>query len=245
VSFVRTLAALAGAAVLTACGPHEPDEVARRRGLEAALTLQVHDLHELLAKAEAHELATTGRVAIGVREDVASALLNASLPQEKTIAGLLRVRLASARPYFRGNQAAIVGDGEVQIRGTKAAPVELSAHLSDLRVESGTLTARFEIERFEIKDSAGHRLADAVLEPLVRRHLGALNGLLPTLEIPVHLEQAIAIDGLDEGVVRTRSGALPLQMTVAKAVPLRERLWVMIDVQAGPWQARAAAEPAS
>jgi hypothetical protein len=228
-----------------ACGPREPDAVQHWRAQESSLQQQIHDLRELVTRAESRALETTGRVAIGVREDVASSLLNVTLPQEQTVAGFVHVRIDSARPYFRGNQAALVGQGTIQVRGTQPAPVELAGHLSDLRVESGTLTARFELDRFEMKDHNAHRIASALLEPLVRHHLGALNSLLPSLEIPVRLEESIPIEGIAEEVVRTRAGTLPLQMTVAKAIPIQERLWVLIDVKAGPWQASGAPEPPS
>jgi hypothetical protein len=42
--------------------------------------------------------------------------------------------------------------------------------------------------------------------------------------------------------VTTRSGVLPLEIGVAETIPVNQRLWILLDVKAGPWKKAAAAK---
>jgi hypothetical protein len=81
-----------------------------------------------------------------------------------------------------------------------------------------------------------------VLESIVGGNLDSLSGLLPGLEIPVTLEESIPIAGLNAGVVQVKGGSLPLKVSLAEVIPVKERLWVLLDVSAGPWTPNALAE---
>ena len=43
--------------------------------------------------------------------------------------------------------------------------------------------------------------------------------------------------------MKARAGVLPLEVTVAEVIPVSERLWVLIDAKAGPWQPRGSPPP--
>jgi hypothetical protein len=91
------------------------------------------------------------------------------------------------------------------------------------------------------KDS---RAIAALAEQLAGRNLQALENMVPPVAIPVRLQQTLAIEGLGDGPVQVRPGELPVQAAVARVVPLSGRLWVFLDVKAGPWRQRAVAAPA-
>jgi hypothetical protein len=91
-------------------------------------------------------------------------------------------------------------------------------------------------------DSSLGDMASDTLEALVRDNLDGLAQMLPPLQLPVALEQSIAIDGLKEGVVTVAAGTLPLEMSLAEVIPVSERLWLLLDVKAGPWSGAQTAD---
>jgi hypothetical protein len=223
---------------LGGCGRRDSPEEALRRTTESFLLVQIRDLEALAKKAESGELDTANRLAIGIAESAAKTLLNASLPQERVVGGAVRLRVESAEPYFRGANAALVFQAtarSVQLESA-AAKVQLAGRLGDFRIEEGKLRAAVDISHFKLIESSLADVAGQVLEDLVSGHLDKLQGVIPDLEIPVRLEQSIEIGGLEEGVVVTKPGRLPLEIAVADVLPVNERLWVLLDVKAGPWQ---------
>jgi hypothetical protein len=153
----------------------------------------------------------------------------------------VRVRIESAQPLFRGNNAGLVFQAVARglEDGGPTARIEIGGTLERTRIERGALVADVNLTHFKVLDtSLGDMAADA-LEALVKENARALTGLLRAVEIPVHLEQSLEVGGLDAGVVVARPGVLPLEMTVAEVVPVQERLWVLLDAKAGPWQGLA------
>lgn len=224
------------------CRERESPDAARDRTAEAFLEAQIQDLGRLIAKVESGELVTRDRMAIGVSEGVVKALLAASLPREAALADRVRVRVESAEAYFRGNNALVVFQAvarDVNHPGV-GARLEIGASLEKVRIKDGTLVGDVELRHFKALDTSLGDMGADVLEGLVGENQAAIRDLLPTLEIPVHLEQSVTLPGLNEGVVTTRSGTLPLEVTVAVVIPVRQRLWVLLDAKAGPWQRPAA-----
>lgn len=229
---------IAALALLSACRPREPEEAARARATEAFLAAQIVDLRRLIARAKTGDLVSRDRIAISISESIVKRLLDSALPREVTIAGRIRVRVESARPLFRGNNAGVVF--QAVARGLEAggpsARIEIGGTLERTRVDQGALVADVELTHFQVLDTSLGDMAADVLEALVRDNKTALEGLVRAVEIPVHLEQSLDVGGLDEGVVTARPGRLPLEMTVAEVIPVQERLWVLLDAKAGPWQ---------
>jgi hypothetical protein len=192
---------------------------------------------------ETGELVSRDRIAISVSESIVKQLIDATLPTEATIAGRFRVRIESAQPFFRGNNAALVF--QAVARGLEpdspTARVEIAGSLERVRIEGGTLIADVKLAHFKILDTSIGDVAADVVERLVGDNPDAFAGLLPSVEIPVRLEQKVTIAGLNAGPVAARGGVLPLEMTVAEVVAVGERLWVLVDARAGTWRASAPA----
>jgi hypothetical protein len=234
----RVAAAVLAASLVAACARRESLEVARDRTTESAFKQEIADLQALIARAESGRLVTQDRLAIGIAERTASALLDASLPQEQVLSDRVRVRIERAQPFFRGNNALLVIQATARgVTTGAAARLEMGGRFVKFRIERGRLTAAVEIVHLKVLGESG--LGDA-LEGLLRRNLDVLSRLIPGLEIPVRLEPSVDIDGLDGGVVVAQAGRLPLQITLAEVIPVDERLWVLVDVKAGPWQKRPA-----
>jgi hypothetical protein len=226
------------AASLAGCARREPPDVALARSAGAHLERQIAGLEETIARAERGELTTTDRIAIGVSEELASRLLNAALPFETVVADRVRIRVESAEPYFRGTRTAILFRASVastDVEGV-AATIDLGGGLADFQLEDGRLRSRVSLDHVSVLESAAGELAADALDGLLRANLQAIEGAIPPVELPVQLEEAIAIGGLTEGAVVARPGSLPLEMALHLVLVSRGRLWVLIDARTGEWQ---------
>jgi hypothetical protein len=215
-----------------------------KRATAASRRSQIEALEKLIAQAERGELVTADQVAVGISEATVKSLLNASLSQEIDLAKRVRVRLVSGEPFFRGNTAGLllVAKATSLDLADATATIEMGGGLEEFRLEKGKLTARVKLVHFRVKDvSLGDLAADA-LEALVRSQAEAIQSAIPPIEIPVHFEEQIKIGGLDEGAVVAHPGSLPLNISVSQVLPVNERLWILLQAKAGPWQsARPAA----
>jgi hypothetical protein len=235
--------ALGLALLVPACGQRESLEDARARAMETVLLSQLADLRKLVAKAESGELVTEDRIAIGITEETSTSLLQASLPQEKVIGDRVRVRIDTAKAFFNGNSAVLAFRATARtVRASAEAHLELGGRLADFRIEKGRLTSRIELVHFKVLDSSLGDMASDVLENIIGGNLDKLSPLLPGLEIPVQLEESIPIAGLREGVVTVKPGTLPLKMALAEVIPVNQRLWILLEVKAGPWIKEAPAQ---
>ena len=231
-------ALLLAAGGLPACVKREPPEAARARARKAFLESQIVGMKELVAKVERGEVVTADQVAISVDEVVARELLNASLPLERVIGGRLRVRIDKVEVYFRGSRSALV----FQARATSDdlpnafADLELAGGLADLELKDGRLSAKVALTHFSVLHASLGALAQGVVEHVVRDNLGSLAEVIPPFEIPVGLDQTIRIPGLKEGPVSAAGGQLPLKLTVSQVLQINQKLWVLIDAKAGPWE---------
>jgi len=229
---------------LAACRGAESPEVVRDRSRQQFLQNQIASLQQLVAKAERGEVATVDQIAIGLDEKVAKDLMNAPLPRELTIEKRLLLRIESVQPFFRGNQAGVLfraRASSVAAPGAFAA-VEMGGRLDSFELKQGRLTARVKIEHFVLLDSSVGSLGRGVVEGLVRSNMTAIEAVIPPVEIPVRLEEAVHVSGAQMGPVTVVPGDLPLAISVAHVIPVNERLWVLLDASAGPWKA-GASEP--
>jgi hypothetical protein len=225
-------------ALTVGCAPREPLEDALARSQAALLTQQIASLQRSIGRIERGELSTTGEVAIGVSQDLAARLLNASLPIERVVAGRLRVRVDSARPVFAGSQAALlvratVGSADLP---RASASLDIEGSLESFELAHGRLRARMKLAHFAVRESALGDLAADAIEDLVRANVSAVESVIPALEIPIELDRAIAVAGLVAGPVVARPGMLPIDASVSQVIVVRQRLWVLLKVQPGRWQ---------
>lgn len=234
------LAAVAG------CARRERPEDVRARSSEAFLRSQIAGLEKTIGQVERGEVTTADQVAIGLSEDLAKGLLNASLPLE-TVVGRVRVEVESAQPLFRGTKAGLVFQAtasSVDVSGASAT-VEIGGTLEDFELKDGRLRARVALAHFAVRQSGLGDLAADVLDGLLRANADKIAGAIPPLEFPVQLDQSIKIGGLTEGPVIARPGALPLDVAVSQVIVGDRRLWVLLKATVGRWQPAAAEPPAA
>jgi hypothetical protein len=232
-------ACLALALAAGACRVRETPEAVRAKVSKEFLERQIVGLEELLAKDRRGELVTADQIAIGIDEAVAREILNAPLPQELDVGGHAHIRIESALPLFRGNQAALLFKARVTSPDLAGAfaELELGGGLEDLKLVNGRLQAKVALAHFTVTKASVGSLAQGLVEGLVRNHLAAIQDAIPVFEVPVRLDQSIVVPHFEEGPVAAKGGELPLAVEVSQVLPANQRLWVLIDSKAGPWKA--------
>jgi len=242
-SRARSVPAAAGAGLvllLGLLGCRGGGPVARAEA--SVLAREIEALRGLLAAAEADTLFSYRHLTIGVREELVREILETRLPVETTLAGGLRVRLATAAVSFQGGQSLVTLKGRVgPLPGSGAfADVALLGGLDRIEVDpgSGTLSARIALDRVELQRVAGDDVEPGLLASVTAglggRALGALGEVVPRVDIPVRFAQVLEFAGVEEGAVTIPAARLPVRMTVVRVVSMAGRLWVALDLAAGP-----------
>lgn len=229
-------AVLALFGLLAACRGGGP----RARAEGAALRRQTEGLRELVAAADKGSLFSSDHLAIGIKAELLRDLLQRRLPIETVVGDQLRVRLERAEVSLEGSQSVVTLQGRVSpVNGVDAfADLELLGGLQRFEVDaaSGILTTRVELDRIEVQRLAAgmleRGLVEGLNESLGGRSLGALGDVLPRIEIPVRLDQAIEFGGFAEGVVSVRAKRLPVRVSVARVMPVAGRLWILLAISA-------------
>jgi hypothetical protein len=198
-----------------------------------------------VAKAEGGGLETRDQIAVGISEAVVKTLVDASLPQKVELGGRVELTLESARAFFRGSRSALALRASLRSADVQGAhaDVELGGMLKDFEISKGKLSTRVSLIHFSVLEASLGDLGADVVDRLVKQNLGAIERAIPPVVIPVSIEEKVRIGGLTEGTVVAKSGALPLAFSVAQVIPVRERLWILLDAKAGPWETAAEAKP--
>lgn len=239
------LAAFAGAC------RQEDDSGARARAEKLLLERQIAGLTALVAAAEGRTLLKPSQLLIGADEATVQRLIAATLPQERVVGERYRLRLERAEVQFRASQGLVILKGRAS---PAAAPdtfvdVTLQGGLDDVTVRqgSGSLVGRIAVDHLQVERAAaagaeGPALR-ALAEALARERLDAFSELMPPVEIPIRLEESVSFENFEEGPVSALSGRLPVRASVARVLALAGRLWIVLDVGAGPWRSSPRATP--
>lgn len=223
---------------LAACRAAEPPGAAEARARKALYEKQIAGLEEGLERLRRRGLSRDS-VFIGVDEAVFREVVGAMLPLETPLGDHVRLRLERAEPFFRYTQGVLVFDGRLISVGDPDLflAVRLAGGLDRVDFEGGRLAARVRLYHFEVQGTALGDLGRTVVEGLVRDNMDSIADVIPPIEIPVRLEEGLAIKGFGEGPVSVKPGRLPFQASVARVSSFNGRLWITVEIVAGPWQA--------
>ncbi len=237
-------AALPVLALLCSCRAAEPPEAAHARAKKTLYEKQIQGLEQTLARFRQAPPSKT-RLLVAVDEEVFGEVVGATLPLDVAIKDRLNLRLEKASAYFRYTQGVVVFEGRLagRQRPDRFLSMRLAGGIDDVSFKDGSLSAHVKLYYFEVLGSGLGDMGRNVIEQLVRDNLSLVEDQVPPIVIPVRLEQAIAIPGLGEGPVSVEPGVLPLSVAVAQTLSLDGRLWISIDVDAGPWKRGAGKTP--
>jgi hypothetical protein len=227
------------------------EAAARRKRAEArVLKRQIENLRDMIQSTSEKRLVSQDWLAVAVDETAVKTVIEAGLPQEGVVARRFRVRVEAAEVSFRSGASLVRLKAHVVDESSpdRSANVAYEGGLDDISVRpDGRLHTRILIDNVDLVDAqAGGADATglaAIATQLAGQNLEMLQGFLPELAIPVRLQQTLAIEGLGDGPVQVDPGELPVHVSVARVLPLSGRLWVFLDVKAGPWRERAAESP--
>ncbi|MCM2256786.1 MAG: hypothetical protein NDJ94_14090 [Vicinamibacteria bacterium] len=235
------LAALAG------CRPAEIPEADVARRTRRVYEDQIAGLEKLVARAERGEpVFGPDQLAVGIDENAVRDLLEAALPLKVKVGAELTVEVHKVEVHFRWAEASVMLESRASSTRFPGAfvAVKLQGGLDDVTIDHGRLSARVGLVDAELQGDSLGTLGKDLVDRTLKRHLADIEVAIPPLEVPVRLEQGIAIAGLGKGPVSVPPGNLPLTMSVASLIAGDRRLWVMLDVTAGPWQRAAEPPPA-
>jgi hypothetical protein len=199
---------------------------------------QITGLEETLAQVRKDGIRRE-RILIGVNEAVFREVVSATLPREVLLKDRVRLRIEKAEPYFRYTEGVVAFECRLSsvAHPSLFVAARLAGGIDRVDFVGGRLSAHVKIYYFELMGSALGDMGRAVLEGLVRGNLDLVTDVLPAIEIPVRVEQGVSIKGLGEGPVSVKPGTLPFAASVARVLSLDRRLWISLQVEAGPWQA--------
>jgi hypothetical protein len=211
-------------------GPLQAEMVKLERELEG--------LRESAARLDRGEpVFPTSDVLIAINESFVQGLIAAQLP--------IVVNSAPYQVTLTAVDVGFSGAPTVTLRGTITrdglltldAVVGLIGALSQIEIDAGTSTLRAKItaDHFEIEEASGIEtlLSGASLDDVAALVRAALDAELPTIQIPVRVQQDIEIPGITEGPVRLDSARLPLKVAVSRVLAAEQRLWVSLRVDIG------------
>ncbi len=208
------------------------------RERRAVLQREVAGLRRLLAARQRGEpLVPVGDVAIVVEDTLVRELIAAQLPCEVDV-GRYHLRLDTAEVLFRGNPLVrLRGRLALRRRPELAAALNVLGALEDVVIApaSRVLHARIVVDQLDVEPSAGLAtvLDRAALDQLTETIRPRLLGRLPTLEVPVRMQQRLDFPALTSGPVRVSGASLPVEIAVSSVVAGHGRLWIGVHVRPG------------
>jgi hypothetical protein len=207
------------------------------RAQKVVLQREVEGLRESVSRLERGEAVFPMEdIAVAIDEALLRDLIQAQLPFETDVDSL-HLLLSQAEVRFQGAptvrlQGRMTRSGVIDIE----AAVEVIGALAQIAVDdAGTLTAKIVVDHIQIEEAAGIEklITGATMDEIARRLRLAIAERLPTIRIPVKLEQAIELPVVDEGPVRVAGARLPIDVAVDRVFAGRGRLWVAIRFKPG------------
>lgn len=235
---VRRLGAVAAGLALMAGCDRGFEGGGDLRAQRVVLEREVEGLRAVVARLERGEpMLPPDDIAIAVDEALVRDLIVAQLPFETDVERF-RVRLTGADVQFRGSPTVQL-QGRLQVRDQPdlTAAVTLFGALDEVRIDhtSNTLEATVAADHLTIAEATGFAqyLSGATIDEVARLVRLEIGAQLPTIRIPVKVQEQIAFPAVTDGPVRVDGARMPLEVAVSQVVAARGRLWVSVRVTPG------------
>jgi hypothetical protein len=157
-------------------------------------------------------------IAVAIDEALLRDLILAELPFETDV-DALHLLLSQAEVRFQGAPT-------VRLRGrmTRSGLIDIEAAVEVIGALADIAIDHAGIEKL---------ITGATMDEVARTLRLAIADKLPTIRIPVKLEQAIELPVVDEGPVRVAGARLPIDVAVDRVFAGQGRLWVAIRFKPG------------
>ena len=221
-----------------------------RRAQKVMLQREVDGLREIVGRLERGEpLLPVDDVAVAIDETLVRDLIAAQLPFDADV-DRFHLSLKEAEVHFRGSPVVrLRGLLHPRERPELEAAVTVLGALEDIEVDhlSSTLRAKIAVDHIGIEKAAGIEsiLGGSVLDEAARLLRLQIRDQLPSIRIPVKVQQRIDLPAVSQGPVRIDGASMPLQVTVSQVVAGRGRLWIAVHLRPGDLVKTADAPPAA
>ncbi|MDZ7631135.1 MAG: hypothetical protein U5K74_07245 [Gemmatimonadaceae bacterium] len=232
---------LAGALALSAC--HAPDPVAREQVvLRDQLRREVAGYLELRKMAPGKLIDREHEVMVSVSDTLLRSLIAVAFPITVELQNSLKVTLTRADVAFRANVARvdIVGELERTRFPHVKATVALRGAIDKFTVDrTQSLGARINIDDVSLGTPSGTPAAldpvvINVLQAIVERSLPELTESLPSIAIPVRLDQSMHLPGFGpEGALSIEPSTAPMTVDASRVIAFQNRLWIILHITLG------------
>lgn len=208
------------------------------RAQRVVLDREVEGLRAVVERMERGEpMLPADDVAIAIEDTLIRDLIVAQLPFDADI-NRYHLRLIGADVQFRGSPVVrLTGELQVRDQPSLAAAVTLIGALEDIQVDqrASTLTALVAADHLSIDQATGltQLLSGATLDEVARAVRLEIREQLPTIHIPVKVQQQIEFPAVTDGPVRMAGARLPLEVAVSQVTAARGRLWISVRVTPG------------
>lgn len=197
---------------------------------EAVLARQTEALKLLVDAADRGRLLSFEQALLVVDQSLIQDLLSAAMPLEGLVSGF-QVRIESATASFSDGLALIHLNGHatlVESSVTAELKVYAGLHVQALDPTNGLLRCRVHV--FGVEAPRANLLGlDGPLRGLTAELTeGGLAALLPFVEIPVRIDDHIALPAVDSRRFDLREAQVPIRAQVAEVKVFGGRLWVSL-----------------
>lgn len=220
------------------------------RAQRVVLAREVEGLRTLVGRMERGEpMIPATDVGIAIEDVLVRDLIVAQLPFDADI-DRFHLRLTGADVQFRGSPVVrLSGELVVRDQPSLAGTVTLIGALEQIRVDqrAATLTARVAADHLSIDEATGltQLLSRATLDEVARTVRLQIRDQLPTIQIPVKVQQEIAFPPVTDGPVRLAGARMPLEVAVSEVTAARGRLWIGVRLTPGAFVKTADAPAAA
>lgn len=231
-----------------ACDDDPYDGAGAFREQQVVLEREVQGLREIVTRLDAGEaLLPASDIIVAVDDTFVQELLSAELPLDIAVAPF-RVSLTGVKVAFAGAplielQGHVVREGSVAVEGD----VRVIGALSDLVIDAdqSVLRASVAVDHLAIDQVSGLEafVRGSTLDEVARTIRLQMASRLPTLQIPIAVQQSVSLPGLSDGPVTISPARLPLTASVSRTLAGRGRLWVALHVDVGVVEKQQGAAP--
>ena len=184
----------------------------------------------------------TNQVLVSVTDTLLRSLIDAAFPVTVALPNKFSVTLTAATVTLRSNVARVDITGEVRRSSYPrvAAAVTLRGALDDFVVDSTrALRTRISIDDVRLGTPSGtpaalDPLVIDVLQRIVEGSLPELTNSLPTVAVPITLDQAMQLPGFGpEGYLSVAPSRAAMSVEAARVFAFQNRLWIILTVKLG------------